>query len=100
MYPDPKMTGTGSLVYITPRGWLGQQNTADAMNRICPVVHQKRRDYTHGRGRQKYSSVTVARACKDMRASAEAFITYGPKDKIGVFDDCDCRCHSCGLGSG
>ena len=29
----------------------------------------------------------LVRACKDMRASGESFTTYGPKDKIGFFDE-------------
>ena len=76
---------------------MGQQNTAHAMNHTCPVVHRNA-EITHT-GEVGRNTQELVRTCKDMRASGEAFIAYGSKDKIGFFDDCDCRCHSCGVGS-
>ena len=88
-----KKTGTGSLVYVTPRDRLGQLNRAHAMNYTCSVVHRNA-EITHT-GEVGRNTQVLVRACKDIRASAEILTTYGPKDEIGFFDHCECRCHSC-----
>ena len=67
------------------------------MNHTCSVVHRNA-EITHTREVGRNTQVLV-RACKDIRASAEILTTYGPKDEIGFFDHCECRCHLCVEGS-
>ena len=88
-------TGSGRVVFMTPRAGVGRKHKAHAINHSCSGFHVNV-EYVHTRDIGPKAAI-LARTSKHVQAGDEFFACYGPKNQIRFFDSYPCLCHVCRL---
>ena len=70
-------TGSGRVVFMTPRAGVGRKNKAHAINHSCSGFHVNV-EYVHT-GDIGPKAAILARTSKNVQAGEELFDRYGPK---------------------